>query len=524
MLAVDSSFILTYNHLQDAHSISQSNKILCDKFTTPTMQNLPDDILILVFSSCDVETLFALRLTCASFSAVIQAYIKTIAPSSARATFLGCNQLLAAPPEDGYSLHWLRNLVPAQLASIVLDKDKLRRYSYINSGFPYGIPSESSCAEAQYWRQRIANGWRVLRAFHLISARVYASYDEKFERHNAFRKVGDGVRTSRIWQAVSCPYADCTEHGMKNLFVVKHHRDSHNSHCGEREKPKDLIRDIRRKESQVLRSRLAHMKTLSDQDLLDYAYLWRLLLHLFRPYSRPETTVWDSTERWTSSSPIPRPSWSTIISDIAQGCSWLNWFVLYVGTAPFQQQWSLNISQSNSAIDDVIRNSVWKAWNARSTHQIEIEREYVSKFEFILRKRCLSSERLKRLEAEISRGRSINTISLDCIPWIYDQHHKIPRPPADFPWYEPDQLVYLSGDMGLNCTPGTSWSQPGVLKRSLVRCKGGVRNPDSDVILWIEEENDKGPLGQLPYLVYLGVEEAGKLWPGSIGDGPELAL
>ena len=488
------------------------------------MQNLPDDILILVFSSCDIETLFALRLTCTSFSAVIQAYIKTIAPSSARATFLGCNQLLAAPPEDGYSICWLRSLFPSQLASIVLDKDKLRRYPYINSGFPYGIPSESNCAEARYWRQRIANGWRVLRAFHLISTRVYASCDDKLERHDAFRKVGDSVRTSRIWQTVSCPYADCTEHGMKNLFVVKHRRNSHSSHRGEREMAKDPIREIRRKESQVLRKRLAHMKTLSDQDLLDYAYLWRLLLHLFRPYSRPETTIWDSIKRWPSSSPIPRPSWSTMISDIAQGCSWLNWFVLHVGTAPFQEQWCQNCSQSDTTIDDAIRNSIWKAWNARSTHQIETEREFVSKFEFVLRKRCLSSERLKRLEAEISGGRSINTISLDCIPWVYDQHHKVPRPPTDFPWYKSDQWVYLSGDRGLACAPGMSWSQPGVLKGSLVRCKGRVRNSDIHTIPSIEQENDKGPLGQLPYLVYLGVEGAGKLWPGSMGEGPELAL
>ena len=480
------------------------------------MHNLPDDILLLVFSRCDIETLFALRLTCTSFCTVIQAYIKTIAPSSACATFPNCN-LLLTPPKNGYNFRWLRDLIPAQLASITLDKDKLRRHPYINSGFPYGIPSESDCTEATYWRQRLTNGWRVLRSFHLISARVYSCCDDDHKRPSAFRKVSGGVRTSRIWQAVSCPYAGCTEHGVKHLFDSKHRHDSYSSHSEEQRGPKDPILEIRRKESQILKRRLAHIKTMSDQDLLDYLYLWRLLLHVFRPYSKPETTVWDFTQGWPSSASIPRPNWPTIISDMVQGCSWLNWFILYIGTAPFLRQWSLAHPHSDHTTNNLIRNTVWKAWNSRSTHQIEIEREYISKFEFALRKRCLSTERLKRLEAEISRGRTINTVSLDCIPWYYDQHHRIPRPPRDFPWYEPNRPVWLDREWGITCTPGTSWSQPGVLKSDLGRYRSNSKDYGID-------QQDHGPLANVSYLVYLGTEEAGKMWPGSDGDGAELAF
>lgn len=480
------------------------------------MLDLPDDILIPIFSYCDVEAILAIRLTCTSFCAIIRSYIRTIAPASARISFPDCH-LLLAPPKKGYSLRWLRDLIPAQLASVVLDKDKLRRHSYINSGFLYGIPSESACTEALYWRQRLTNGWKVLRAFHLISASVYSSCDDDSKRPNAFRKVSGGVRTSRIWQAVSCQYAGCTEHGMKHVFGAKNRRDSHDSQSQEHKDLKDPISEVRRKETQILRRRLASLKTLSDQDLQDYMYLWRILLHIFRPYRKPGITAYDFTQGWPSQSSIPRPSWPTTISDVAQGCSWLNWFVLHTGTDPFLTQWALPATSSNCVISHHIRNTIWRAWNMRSTHQIEIEREYISKFEFALRKRCLSSERLKRLEAEISRGRTINTISLDCIPWVYDQHHRIPRPPADFPWYEADKPVWLDDECGIVCTPGTGWSQPGVLRADMSRHKKDVRDGVIDI-------DDQGPLAQIPYLVYLGTEESGRLWPASEGDGAELAF
>jgi hypothetical protein len=486
---------------------------------TTRLHDLPDDILISVFSSCDIDTILALRLTCTSFHAVIEAYITVIAPSSARNTFPKCD-LLLTPPKTGYTIRWLRDLVPAQLASIVLDKDKLRRCPYINSGFPYGIPSENDCAEAAYWRRRIANGWRVLRSFHLISAKVHSSNDDKLKKPSVLRKVSGGVRVSRIWQAVSCPYAGCTEHGMKHLFEPKHRRDSHCSDDDEKRILKNPISEVQRKESLILRKRLAHVRTMSNQDLLDYVYLWRLLLHMFRPYSKP-----DSTAGKSSSNPTPRPSWPTVISDIAQGCSWLNWFVLHIGTAPFQEQWSLSTTtHPKHDTANSVRDRVWTAWNARTTHQIEIEREYVSKFEFALRKRCLTPERLERLEAEISRGRSINTISLDCIPWGYDQHPRIPRPRTDFPWYKPGQQVHLDGEWSIRCAPGTAWSQSGVLKGSLERTRSRSRDSGIDGLYCDDDHEELGPLAKVPYLVYMGNDEAGKIWPGSRGDGPELAF
>ncbi|KAJ4988125.1 hypothetical protein SVAN01_06377 [Stagonosporopsis vannaccii] len=516
-LAVSGHVVFTSSDLQTGYpSPSQSDRYPCNTHSQTGILDLPDDILIPIFSRCRVEEILNLRLTCTSFGAVIRTYIKTIAPASARFSFPDCN-LLLAQPKYGYSLRWLRDLIPAQLASIVLDKDKLRRHPYINSGFLYGIPSESACTEALYWRHRLANGWRVLRSFHLISASVYSNCDNETKRPNALRKVSGGVKTSRLWQAVSCQYAGCTEHGIKYVFGTKTRRDSHDSQNLEQKDSKDPILEVRRKETHVLRKRLAFMNTLSDQDLLDYVYLWRILLHVFRPYSKPGITVYDFTQGWHAQCSIPHPNWPTMISDIAQGCSWLNWFVLHLGTDPFLTQWTLPPTSPTCVTSNHIRNTIWRAWNTRSTHQIEIEREYISKFEFALRKRCLSSERLKRLEAEISRGRTINTISLDCIPWVYDQHHRIPRLPTDFPWYEIDKPVWLDDECGVACTPGTGWSQPGILRGDMSRHKKGVEDGAIDV-------NDRGPLAYVPYLVYLGTEEAGQLWPASDGDGVELAF
>lgn len=490
------------------------------------LNKLPDDILILIFSSCHIDTLFASQLTCNRFSHVIRSYIKTIAPNSARITYPSCDILLE-PPEEGYSLLWLRSRIPAQLASIVLDKDKLRRYVYIHSGFPYGIPSESDCDEAKRWRAKIADGWRIIRALYLISKEVYNKPDDELKRPNALRRASSGVRSSRIWQTMSCPYAGCAEHGVKHIFGSKHRRSSASSTDEGMEG--DTITVIRRRESIILEKRLAFIERLSDQDLLSYTYLWRLLSRIFRPYRRPEETVWNAIQGWNSKSEIPLPSWSSIISDIAQGCSWLIWYTLHIGPSPFIQQWSVNSAYHTPASPNLLRNMIWKAWSSRTPHQIEVEREYTSKFEFALRKRCLSSERLKRLESEINRGRNIRTITLDCIPWVYDLHPSVMRLQSDFPWYKDGQWIWMDGEWYLQTCPGTMWSQPGMLKSSLInlrerrRPSGGTSlASDEDGVVKLDE--DKGPLKNVPYLVYLGVEDASHVWASSDGDAPELVF
>ena len=121
-------FVLTALDIQSAPS--QSDKLPSDTHPKRII-DLPDDLLIPIFSHCDIDAILSLRLTCTAFGAVVKAYITAIAPASARTTFPDCD-LLLRPPKDGYSLRWMINLIPAQLASIVLDKDKLRRHIDMN--------------------------------------------------------------------------------------------------------------------------------------------------------------------------------------------------------------------------------------------------------------------------------------------------------------------------------------------------------------------------------------------------------
>ncbi|KAH7394576.1 hypothetical protein BKA66DRAFT_567506 [Pyrenochaeta sp. MPI-SDFR-AT-0127] len=502
------------------------------------LHDLPDDILIPIFSNSDINTFFSLRLTCTSFCAALDTYVRTIAPAVANNTFPGCRVLLT-PPVTGYSLRWLRGLIPAYLASVVLDKDKLRRYPYINSGFPYGMPSESDCEEAKHWRERVANGWRVLRSLYMISDSAYAGSQDDLRRPNAMRRVSSGMRSSRLWQAMSCPYPGCTEHGMKHIFDGRDRRSSDTSQGHRKE---SAIESISRRESIVLKRRLALLEKLPDHDLLSYVYLWRLLQWTFRPYRMPKTKAGVSQQQWSPHHEPQERNWSSIISDITQGCSWLNWFVLSVGSSLFFEQWSLNTApnppgsftlQPNVAQSDLVRNTIWEAYDMRTPHQIEVEREYICKFEFALRKRCLSPLRLKSLEAEIYRGRQIRTISLDCIPWVYDQHPMIARPPSDFPWYESGQWIWLDGQLCLQTRPGTTWSQPGMLKLSLGTCRTRgweIGSGYSELLSGEDVDGDgladivKGSLEQVPYLVYLGVEEAGKVWARSEADVAEFVF
>jgi hypothetical protein len=466
------------------------------------LHDLPDDILIAIFCLVDVDTVLSLRLVCKGVSAVIDGYVKTIAPASARNTFVSSPLLLTQQPETGYTVKWLRNLIPAYLAAVALDKDKLRRHCYINAGFPYGIPYEDRGAEAAHWRSRVANGWRVFRCFYLISRDVYAKLEDKEAntRPKWTRKMSGGA--SRAWLAVSCPYQGCDEHGMKHLFT----RRKSNPACFDSPSTEnDVIEDVRRKESLVLKKRLQYLKTLKERDLLDYTYVLRLLLWVFRPYRKPGVSVMESVKGWNWRGGVPQANWQAEISAMSFGHSWLGWCMLHLGTTPFWTQWS-SISHEN-----YMRHLVWETWSRRSHHQIEVEREHICKFELAVRKRCLSSERIKRLESEILKGRTVTTISLDCIPWEYDQPSIFYRPPTDFSWYKPGAWIWMDGNIWLRVGGGQgdmrilkSKGKPEV-EESSSHFEEDSENPE-------EMEGERGPLEHVPFLVYLGVEDAEELW------------
>jgi hypothetical protein len=130
---------------------------------------LPEDILILIFCQCHIDELLNLRLTNRTIRDIISEYIATIAPSVARATFPRSG-LLLAPLDDPslYTITWLKGLIPRHLACILVDR---HRFIHGMTEQRYGIAAEN--AEGDGLRARVANGWRILKRLSKISQEVY---------------------------------------------------------------------------------------------------------------------------------------------------------------------------------------------------------------------------------------------------------------------------------------------------------------------------------------------------------------
>ncbi|KAK8156505.1 hypothetical protein IWX90DRAFT_496910 [Phyllosticta citrichinensis] len=142
---------------------------------------LPDEILVLIFESCDIDSLLALRLTCRAFRTLITTYESTIVQAVARSTFPGC-KLILRPPQDQdpqrspYDLKWLTGLIPQFLAAIIVD-----RHRYCGAPLPMldGIPAEDEIGDEI--RQHVAHGFRILEALSLITQYVEETPDSKIE-------------------------------------------------------------------------------------------------------------------------------------------------------------------------------------------------------------------------------------------------------------------------------------------------------------------------------------------------------
>ncbi|KAK7529831.1 uncharacterized protein J3D65DRAFT_159399 [Phyllosticta citribraziliensis] len=148
---------------------------------------LPDEILVLIFESCDIDSLLALRLTCRAFRTLITTYESTIVQAVARSTFPGCKLILRPPqaqdqdqdpdPQTSpYDLKWLTGLIPQFLAAIIVD-----RHRYCGAPLPMldGIPAEDEIGDEI--RQHVAHGFRILEALSLIAQYVEETPDSKIE-------------------------------------------------------------------------------------------------------------------------------------------------------------------------------------------------------------------------------------------------------------------------------------------------------------------------------------------------------
>ncbi|KAJ4991222.1 hypothetical protein SVAN01_03350 [Stagonosporopsis vannaccii] len=284
----------------------------CVRFT-----DLPDDILVLIYSECTIDELYALRLTDRRSASLIFEYINTIAPAAARTTFTQSHNLLLHRPLR-YTIQWLSDLVPQQLAAILVDRHRMAHDSMQQR---YGIPAED--VEGDVLRARIANGWRVLNQLHKISEEVQ---DSNASDTSKFR-----ICSSRKGE---------TSRQMEDL---------------------------------VLERRLAFIDSMPIQDAQDYKLMFMLLSSAFR------TSMTNSGEDhkpwmfdWGSGIDGQRL--------FRKGSSWLAWFVLAKGPTLFWKQW-WTLPHASPSTRHYIRDCAIEAWTATPQKLVDHQRDHARKIQ-----------------------------------------------------------------------------------------------------------------------------------------------
>lgn len=322
----------------------------------PCFNDLPEDILILVFSQCRIDELLTLRLTAPRLRSIISEYIATIAPCVARSTFPR-SELLLAPPKE-YNLEWLKDLIPQHLAAVLVDR---HRFSHEWSQQRYGIPAEDAYGDVL--RGRIANGWRVLGELSNISKRVY---------HLGAKDVLKSTKDF-AWKVV---------HPSRFKFEV-----------------------FKQREDLILEQRLQYIASISDDFARDYKLMFMLLSSVFR------TSIvnhGDDHKPWIF-------DWSCGIDGqrlLRRGNSWLTWFVLHEGPQLFWQQWwklpadapetknhirdrSIEAWFGRTKItpEDFIRQFLPDKWNDVNEKWHDVQRDHATKVQKAIQERAaLSSD------------------------------------------------------------------------------------------------------------------------------------
>lgn len=323
----------------------------------PWFDELPEDVLILIFSQCRIDELFALRLTSSKARDLISTYITTIAPCVARSTF-PLSDLLLTPPADpsAYTLNWLKNLIPQHLAAILVDR---HRFSHECTGQRYGIPAED--AYGNILRSRVANGWCVLRRLAKISEEVYS-----LGTMTVLKSTAD-----LAWKVVN---------PSRYKFEVFRHRE-------------DLI----------LSRRLRYINDIPDDLAKDYKLMFMLLSSAFRTSI---SNYGDDHKPWIF-------DWSCGIDGqrlLRRGNSWLTWFVLNEGPRLFWDQWwilSPDAPETKNHIrdrsieawfgrtkitpEDFIRQFLPKEWNDVNEKWHDIQRDYAFKVQKAMEEKVASS-------------------------------------------------------------------------------------------------------------------------------------
>jgi len=481
-----------------------------------TLADLPDDVLVLIFANVDIDSIFALCLTCKALHSIIRhpSYVGHIMRGVGVATLPLAAQGIVAELGNlrkGESAHisegqWiLKNLVPYMLAIILLDKETLRGHCNVgglSEDGPVDIHHLHFCSKTSRWareyssnwpdpdsiarmrRERLWNGWSVLQRFVAVSRQVYGAdkirnggsevreMEKRGIRPDFPRRTSlkERIGATSIYQVASCRLPMCYDHTASHLFRSKlespHYSPSRKGpHHGDVDHLYAQSQEVRKKEREILKQRLELVDKMKTDDLRDYLLLWTSLRacfkvglepHLLTPATKDSVghgggypnaeinVVWRKeyspdhsiarTKSPEAANGRDRPddskqdiNWELEVNNISEGCSWLIWFVLHEGGGMFWKQWWQQDPQNSdlsafSPANCSIRTKIRAACNARSGHQMALERHSISKLELAVRRRCLPASKIQRLEYHPQvPGTVLKTINLDCIPWRYDK-------------------------------------------------------------------------------------------------------
>lgn len=283
--------------------------------------NLPDDILILICSECTIDGLLALQLTDRRLRSLISEYISTIAPSVARASFPDGGNLLLHQPLR-YTVSWLGDLVPRQLAAILVDRHRIAHDSMQQR---YGIPAEDAYGDEL--RARIANGWRVL--YRLAS-------------------ISKCTSTADVLKSAS-------------EFTIRFMASSRRLEIG------------RQREDVIHKRRLEYIDFMSVQDAKDYKLMFMLLSSAFRTSIG---NIGEDHKPWAF-------DWGSGIDGqrlFRKGSSWLAYFVLAEGPDLFWKQW-WTLPHDSPDTRHYIRDRALMSWMNTPHKLIDYQRDHARKIQ-----------------------------------------------------------------------------------------------------------------------------------------------
>jgi hypothetical protein len=247
--------------------------------------HLPYDILIEIAHHCRIDELHAMTQVSTQMRGLIDRYITTIAPSVARVTFPDNPRILKHMHDQEFFDHReLRKLIPHQLAAVLVNR---HRIAYEDGNPCYGIPAEAPGGD--FLRGRVAEGWHILRKFHLISRDVQASYTED--------ELAQQDRQSPRYSLDACKMREdvIQQRRLDYVFDVA-------GTCGNVEKVREYI---------LLTTLLPSVFSMSKANIGDEYEPW----------------IFDGGDSYDP------------LRAFRDGESWLSWFVLAEGTDVFWAQW-----------------------------------------------------------------------------------------------------------------------------------------------------------------------------------------